>query len=146
MVEVMRKIQPAFVTGVGIKIGKHFIHAAEFSVEHLLSLRFVELQQNAFRPRRKLCLDFERGAIARVPVSIAQSRERFVQRVPGRPHAVEIKRTRANISLGYFGELLPATLEGAQIAVAILVLHFLHLFDKIVRAVFESRIAGRRVH
>ena len=69
-----------------------------------------------------------------------------MQRVPWRPHAVEIERTRANIPLGHFGELLPATLDRAQIAVAILVLHFLHLFDEIVRPLFESRIAGRRVH
>ena len=146
MIEMMREIQPALIARVGIKIGEHFVHAAEFRVEHFLSLRFIQFRQNAFRPCRKLRLDFERRAIARITIGIAQSRKRLVQRVPRRPHAVQVKEARTYVALCHFRPLLASAFERAEITIAILVLHFFHLFDEIVRALFESRIAGRRVH
>ena len=93
MIEVVRKIQPALVAGVGIKIGEHFVHAAKLSVEHLLSLGFIKFGKNRFGPRGKLDLQFQRGAVAGEAVSVSQPRVGLVQGVPGRPETVEIKKT-----------------------------------------------------
>src|SRR3989442_11201320 len=119
MIEMMRQIQPALVTGVCVELRQHFHHAAKLCVEHPLSLGFVELEQNPFRPGRELDLDIQRGAIAGVTISISQPGERFVQSVPRRPETVQVKEARANIATGHLVELFSASLQSAEIAVAI---------------------------
>src|SRR5437868_7957154 len=91
MIEAVRKIEPALITSISVEFSQRFGHTAELGAEHLLQLRFIELGENPFGPGGELDLDFERGAVARVAVSIAQAREGFVQHIPGRPEAVEVK-------------------------------------------------------
>src|ERR1044072_8038437 len=88
VIEAMREIQPALITSVGIELCQHLVHAPEFRVEHLLSLFGSELQKDRLGPGGKPRLELERGAVAGVLISVSQTGESFVQRVPGRPETV----------------------------------------------------------
>ena len=79
-------------------------------------------------------LDVERRLVARVAIRVAQAGERLVQRVPRRPQAVEVEAARLDLAPRDGGERLAAVLERAQVAVAVLVLHFLQLAHEIVGA------------
>src|SRR2546423_432155 len=91
MIEAVRKIEPALITSISVEFSQRFGHTAELSAEHFLQLRVIELGENPFSPGGELNLDFERGAVASIAVSVAQARKGFVQDIPGRPEAVEIK-------------------------------------------------------
>src|SRR5262249_48881390 len=91
MIEAGREIEPTLVARIGVEIGHHFVHSPELSVEHLLQLRLVKLGENPFGPGGVLDLYFERRAIARVAVSVAQPRVGLVQHIPWRPETVQIE-------------------------------------------------------
>src|SRR5262249_21705882 len=109
MIEMMGKIQPTLVTSVGVEVGEDLWHAAKLSVEHLLGLRFIKLRENGLGPGGKLSLDFQCCSIAGVAISVAQTCKSLVQRVPRRPHAVEIEEAGSYIAAGDFRPLLSAT-------------------------------------
>ncbi len=74
-----------------------------------------------------------------------------MQRVPGRPHPVQVEPARPDIAGGHALEdhhgVGPfAVSDRSQVTVAPLLLHLLQLSNNVVRAFFESRITGDRVH
>ena len=77
MIEMMRKLQPTRVACISIEINEHFVHATEFSIEHLLSLASSSFADNRFGPRGKFCFNFQRGLVAGVSIGIAQIRQKF---------------------------------------------------------------------
>src|SRR5207302_7882514 len=110
--------------------------------EHLGNLRRSQWCQHAARPLGEPCLHLERRAITGVPISVAQTGERFVQGVPGGPEPIEIERRRANLPARERGERLASTLECAQIAIALLALHRGELANEVVGALLEAGIAS----
>ena len=42
VLEGVREPQPALVAGVGVEVHQHFVHAAEFGVQHSLDLAVVQ--------------------------------------------------------------------------------------------------------
>ncbi len=146
MLELEREGEPAPVPGVGPQIGEDFVHAALLGVEHLRELGRAERRQDALGPGSESGFDLERRGVARVPVGVAQTGERLVQCVPGRPEPVEIERLRADDAVVQFAERLASVLERAQVAVAVLVLHFLEAGHEIVGALLEPIVARGLVH
>ena len=146
MVELVRQRQPPSIAGVGVQIREHFVHAAEFGVEHLLELSIAQARQNALGPLRELDFHVERRAVSRVSKRVAESRVRLVQGVPWRPEAVEIEGRRSDVPLRELGEGLATASERAQIAIAILVLNSLELADHVVDPLFEARFARGLPH
>ena len=114
MLEPVRQVEPALVARVGVEIGEHLVHAAVLGVEHLLNLRVAERREHALGPLGELDLDVERGAVAGVAIRVAQPGERLVQRVPGRPQAVQVEAARADVALGHRGPTLRGRLERAR--------------------------------
>ncbi len=100
MLELVGEIQPAFVAGVGVEIGEDLVHAAELGVEHALDLGVAHSGQNALGPGGELDFELERGPVAGETVGIAQAGVGLVQRVPRRPHAVEVETAGADVALG----------------------------------------------
>ena len=81
-----------------------------------------------------------------MPISVAQTGERFVQGVPGGPEPIEIERRRANLAARERRECFPPSLECAQIAIALLSLHRGELANEVVCAVLEAGIASGGIH
>src|SRR5947207_1748036 len=146
MLEAARKRQPSRVTGIDVQVGKHLVHAAVLGVEHLGNLFRAERCEDAARPLGEARLDLERRAIAGVPMSVAQTGERFVQGVPGGPEPIEIERRRANLAARERRERLAPSLECAQIAIALLALHRGELANEVVCALLEAGIASGGIH
>jgi hypothetical protein len=80
-------------------------------------------------PSGELGLDGQCGAIAGVAVRIPQAGERLVQRVPRRPQPVQVEGRRPDLAAGQAGKGVPPAFQGAQITVAVLVLHRFQLAD-----------------
>ncbi len=146
MFEAVGKVKPAFVACVGIKIGQHFIHAAELGVQHLLILGFGKPGKNPLGPFGELYLDFESGTVARMAICVAQTGKRFMQDIPRCPKPVEVEAARADVSLSHGFPAFPAPLQCTEIAVAVFVLDFLEFLYDIVRSLFETRISRGGPH
>ena len=146
MFESDREIEPALIAGVGIEIGEHFVHPTMLGEQHLLHLRVTHRREHRLGPFRVLDLDVERGGVPRVAIRVAQAGEGLVQGVPRGPEAVEIEATGADVTLGDGREGLASPFECAEVAVAVLVLHFLEFADEVVGARLVARVAGGREH
>src|SRR4030095_17036221 len=101
---------------------------------------------NTFCPGGEFDFEFQRGAVAGKTISIAKSGVSLVQRVPRRPETVQIEETRLDVSLAYFGKLLPQSFNRAEVAVAIFVLDLLHLLHDVICSLLEAWIAVRDKH
>ena len=123
VLEGMREPQPALVTGVGVQIDQHLVHAAELGVQHSLYLAVVQGRQRPIGPAGKLRLDGERRPVTCVAVRVAQARERLVQGIPGRPQPVQVEGRRLDLAPRQSGEGLSPAFQGAQVTIAVLVLH-----------------------
>jgi len=42
LLKVIRQIQPALVTGVGVEVCQHFVHSTELGIEHVLYLSLIQ--------------------------------------------------------------------------------------------------------
>ena len=146
VLELVREPEPALVTRVGVQVGHHFVHAAEFGIQHVLDLRVVEPRENPLRPRRELDLDGERGGVTRVAVRVAQARVHLVQGVPRGPFPVQVEGSGADFAAGEGRERLAPSLERREVAVAVGVLHGREFPDDVCRALFEPGVAGGRPH
>jgi len=146
VLELVGEAQPALVAGVGIEVRQHFVHAAEFRVQHALDLGVVEAGEDPLRPRREPRFHGQRGAVTGEPIGVAQARVGLVQCVPRRPFAVQVESRGANLPFCQRVERPPAAFQSAQVAVAVLVLHLLQLPHDVVRAVPEARVPGGRPH
>src|SRR5213082_45785 len=123
VLEGVREPQPALVAGVGVQVDQHLVHAAELGVQHSLDLAVVQARQRPFGPAGKLRLDGERRPVSGVAVRVAQARERLVQGVPGRPQPVQVEGRRLDLAPRQSGEGLSRAFQGAQVTIAVLVLH-----------------------
>ena len=146
VLERVRKLEPALVSRVGVEVHEHLVHPAELGVHHVLELLVAELRENALGPCRELPFHLECQAVAGVAVGVPQARVRFVERIPGRPQAVEVERGRAYLALCEARERLAPALEGAQVAIAVLVLDLLQLPYDVIGSGLEARVACRREH
>ncbi len=146
VLERVRQLEPALVPRVAIEVHDHLVHPAELGVHHVLDLLVAEPRQNSLRPRRELRFHFEGHAVAGVAVGVPQARVRFVERVPGRPQAVEVERRRADLAVREPPERLAPARERTQVAVAVLVLDLLQLAHEVVGSGLEARVASGREH
>src|SRR3989441_13345224 len=64
----------------------------------------------------------------------------------GRPLAVQVERGGADLTPGQLVERRPPSLERAQKAIAVRVLHLFQLPDDVVRALLEPRVARGGPH
>ncbi|MBA7701557.1 hypothetical protein ES703_110297 [subsurface metagenome] len=149
--ELIRKVQPALVPRVRIKVDHDLVHASKLGVQHTLYLACIERRENAFRPFGELDFEFQSLLIPCVAIGIPEAGVRLMQGVPRRPQAVQVEAGGFDFSLGYtFHELsavdaIPVD-YGAQVPIAPLVLNFLEFGDNIIRSPFEFLIAGYGVH
>ena len=146
VLELVGEAEPTLVTRVGVQVGHHFVHAAEFGIQHVLDLCVVEPRENPLRPRRELDLDGERGLVPRVTVRVAQARVHLVQGVPRGPFPVQVEGSGADFAAGEGRERLAPSLERREVAVAVGVLHGREFPDDVCRALFEPGVAGGRPH
>ena len=146
VLELVGEPQPALVAGVGVEVRQHLVHAAELRVQHSLDLGVVQPGEDPLGPRRESRLHGQRGAVAGEPIRVAQPRVGLVQRVPRRPFAVQVEGSGTNLTFRQRVERPPAAFQGAQVAVAVLVLHRFQLSHDVVRALPEARVPGGRPH
>src|ERR1700742_4463938 len=99
MLELVRKLEPARIVSVSVKVCKHFIHAAELSRQHLLNLIVVKIGQNALCPCGELDFDFKSCLVSSEVVRIAQPGKKLVLDIPGRPKAVQVEASGADLPL-----------------------------------------------
>ena len=145
VLELVGEAEPTLVTRVGVQVGHHFVHAAEFGIQHVLDLCVVEPRENPLRPRRELDLDGERGGVTRVAVRVAQARVHLVQGVPRGPFPVQVEGG-ADFAAGEGRERLAPSLERREVAVAVSALHGRELLDHVRRALFQPDVAGGPPH
>ena len=149
--ELVGQSQPSRVAGIGVEVGQDLVHAAKLGIEHALHLRVTHPAHDALGPLGELDFEFQRRPVAGEAIGVAQAGEGLVQRVPGRPHAVQVEAAGADVTLGNsleddgaVGPLLVG--DGAQVAVATLVLDLLEFFDQVIGALLEARVAGGGIH
>ena len=68
--ELIRKVQPAFVPRVRIKVDHDLVHATKLGVQHTLYLACIEGRENAFRPFGELDFEFQSLLTACVAIGI----------------------------------------------------------------------------
>ena len=92
MLELVREVQPALVTSVGVEVDHDLVHAAELGVHHVLELSVGQPGEDALGPLREGDLHVQRRTVAGEPVGVPQAGVGLVERVPGRPFAVQVER------------------------------------------------------
>src|SRR5665213_4496073 len=88
----------------------------------------------------------QRCLISSETVRIAQSGERLVHGVPRRPLPIEIECGCLDFTLRECVETLSAAFEGAELSVALFILHKLEFCDDVIDAILEAFVAGCSPH
>src|SRR6185437_11157492 len=99
----------------------------------------------------ELDFDIQRCLVSGEMVRIAQAGKELVLDIPGRPQAVEVEASGADLTLAQVFKLNLAShtlriLLCADVAVALRVLNLLQLRNHLVGALFEAHVARGRVH
>ena len=147
VLELVREVEPAPVPGVGVEVHHDLVHARRTRCRACVWICASS------RPERIPSAHAANSSstssavpVARVAVGVPEPGEGLVQRVPGRPLAVEVERRRADLSLGQLTEAPAAALQSHQVSVAVGVLHVLQLVHDVVRPLLEALVAPGGVH
>jgi len=145
VVEPVRQIEIFLLSGDGVEVGQHLVHAAVFTIEHRQTLLFAEGIDHGGRPVGQAAHHLEREGIPGIGMGIDQPRHHLVDGVPGRPAPVEVEAGGLDLAPGDAGEEGVFTGYGADIAGFSRPLAAGEFGDNVIDPPLEFRVAGARI-
>ena len=139
MVEAFRGPEIFFISGQGIDIRHHFIHAPILVVQHLLHLSIGKIRCYLDAPVTKTDQQFKGLLLAGFLIDITQPGKCLVYVIPGHP----LIPHQPDITAGYPVPEISASRNPADVSVAIGLLAAIQLFQHIVEPAVEFAVGIR---